>query len=183
MAVDAVLKFDVRQNSRAENNRLIKGGFLLGNINSKGNESVAVAIKKDEFKKTYKKYGRNCVLKLEDQDQQSFIVMVKAIQTNPKDYEFHHVDFQKVVFTDIVKADVSIKYTGVEFIQAKRLVLNRLVDAVTVTGLPQDIPHVIEYDLSNSKAGDNILIGDLTFPEGIKPEAEDKQLIASIIEV
>ncbi|HHV10363.1 MAG TPA: 50S ribosomal protein L25 [Clostridiales bacterium] len=183
MAVDAVLKFEARSNSKNENKRLIKEGFLLGNVNCRGLDSVAVAVRKEEFRKVYKKYGRNCILKLEGEDQQDFEVMVKAIQTNPKDYDYQHVDFQKVLFTDAVKADVAIRYTGIEFLQAKRLVLNRLFDVIPVVGLPQDIPHVIEFDLSNAKAADNILVGDLAFPEGITPEMDKKQLIASVIEV
>jgi large subunit ribosomal protein L25 len=183
MSVDAVLKFDIRSNSKAENNKLAKDGYLLGNINGKGMASVAIALKRDEFKKTIKKYGRNCVLKLENQEQQGHEVMVKAVQVNPKDYEYYHVDFQKVIFTDMVRADVAIRYKGSEFLQAKKLILNRLVDTIPVSGLPQDIPHIIEFDLSNSNAGDNITIADLTFPEGIKPEAEDQQLIGSILGV
>ncbi len=181
MSVDAVLKYDIRSNSKPENSRLTKDGYLLGNINGKGMDSIAIALKKDEFKKTVKKYGRNCVLKLEDQDQQSHEVMVKAIQVNPRDYDYYHVDFQKVLFTDAVKADVAIKYKGAEFLQAKKLILNRLVDSIPVSGLPQDIPHVIEFDLSNSNGGDNITVADLTFPEGIVPEWEAQQLVGSIL--
>lgn len=181
MAVDAVLGFKVRSNTKSENIRLMKDGFLLGNISGKGIESVPIVIKKDEFKKTYKKHGRNLVLKLESPDQNDHEVMVKAIQSNPKNYEYHHVDFQKVVFTDTIKADVAVKYTGTEFLQPQRLVLSRLVDVVQVSGLPQDIPHVIEYDLSKAIAGENIFAGDLTMPEGIKLELEEKQLIGSII--
>lgn len=183
MAVDAVLGFKVRSNTKPENIRLMNDGFLLGNISGKGIESVSIVVKKDEFKKTYKKHGRNLVLKLESPDQNNYEVMVKAIQTNPKSNDYHHVDFQKVVFTDAIKAEVAVKYTGTEFLQPQKLVLSRLVDVVPVSGLPQDIPHVIEYDLSKSQAGDNIFAGDLTLPEGINLELDEKQLIGSIIAV
>lgn len=183
MAVDAVLKFDLRKKSKAENIRLMKNGYLLGSIYGKGIEAVSIVIKKDEFKKTFKHYGRNCVLQLVNQDQLSYEVMVKDIQTNPKNYDYYHVDFQRVVFTDNIKAEVPVKYSGSEFLQAKRLVLNRLIDVIPVSGLPQDIPHVIEFDLSNLNAGDNILVSDLKFGEGIRPEIDDNQLIASIIGV
>ncbi len=182
MSVDAILNFDIRSNSKPENNRLTKGGYLLGNINGKGMESIPIAVKKDEFKKIYKKYGRNCILKLDNRNQQGYEVMVKAIQMNSWDNEYHHVDFQKVMFTDMVKAYVAVKYRGNEFLQAKKLVLNRLMDTVPVSGLPQDIPHVIEFDLSNLNAGANITVGDLVFPEGVKPEIEGQQLIGSILE-
>ena len=181
MAIDAVLQFDIRSNSKPENIRLIKDGYLLGNVNGRGMESVAISVKKDEFKKAFKKHGRNCILKLENPSQQSYEVMVKDIQMNPKDYDYHHVDFQKIVMEDIVKAEVTLKYTGAEYLQAKRLVLNRLASVITVSGLPQDIPHTIEFDLSEMNAGDNIYVGDLKYPEGVKPENDEKELIGSIL--
>ncbi len=181
MSVDAVLEFNIRSNAKSENNKLTKDGYLLGNINGKGIESIPISVKRDAFKKTIKKYGRNCILRLENQDQQGHEVMVKSIQLSPKDYEYHHVDFQKVIFTDKVKADVGIRYTGAEFLQAKKLILSRLTDVISVWGLPQDIPHTLEFDLSNSNVGDNITVADLTFPEGITPDAEGSQLIGSIL--
>jgi len=181
MAVDAVLNYEIRSNSKAERSKLLSKGYILANINGKGMDSIAVVVKKDEFKKTYKSYGRNCVIRLEGKELDSHEVMVKAIQFNPKTYDYYHIDFQKVVFTDFIKADVSIKYIGTEYLQPKRLILNRLIDAVPVSGLPQDIPHDIEFNVSELNLGDNIYAGDLKLPEGIKLEMDEKTLIGSII--
>ena len=181
MAVDAVLNYDIRSNSKSERRKLKSNGYILANINGKGMDSIAIVVKKDEFMKTYKSYRRNCVIRLEGKELDSHEVMVKAVQVDPKTYEYHHVDFQKVAFTDPIKADVSIKYIGTEYLQPKRLILNRLTDAVPVSGLPQDIPHEVEYNVSELNLGDNIYAGDLKLPEGIKLELDEKTLIGSII--
>jgi large subunit ribosomal protein L25 len=181
MVVDAVLKYDLRSVGKAENVSLIKNNYLLGSICGKGMESVSIALKKDELKKTLKKYGRNCIIKLESNSGESYEVIVKAVQS--KNYDYHHVDFQKVAFTDLIKADVTVKYIGVEFLQPKRLILNRIADTVPVSGLPLDIPHFVEYDVSNVNAGDNIYVNDLVFAEGIKPEVDENHMIGSIIAV
>lgn len=183
MAIDAVLNYDIRSNSKSERNRLVNDGYILANINGKGMDSIPIKIKKDEFRKTYKKHGRNCVLRLEaiENDQNSYDVMVKDIQVDAKNYDLHHVDFQRVVFTESFKADVSLKYKGLEYLQPKRLILNRLTDVIPVSGLPQDIPHEIEFDVSDLQAGDNIYAGDLKLTDNIKLEVDEKTLIASII--
>lgn len=182
MAELARLEFVVRENvKKSENKRWMRNGYLIANINGKGMASIPIVIKKDEFRKVLKEYGKNCVLKLKGNSQE-YDVMVKLIQTDPKNYEYHHVDFQRVLLTERIKAEVSIKYLGVEFLEAKRLVLNRLVDAIAVSGLPQDIPDMIEYDVSKLKAGDNIYIKDLTLSKELKLEMDDDQLIGSIIE-
>ncbi len=183
MADFAVLNFNVREKvSKSENKVLMKNGYVLGNINNKGTESISIVLKRDEFRKTLKQYGRNAVLKLEGADNNSYHVMVKDIQTSLKDYDVHHVDFQQVQLTERVRADVALKYIGTEFLEPKRLILNRLMDSVPVTGLPQDIPEVIEFDVSKLEGGSNILIKDLAFQTDIKSELEDDQLLGSIIE-
>lgn len=183
MADIITLAFDKRENmTRGEKKELLKKGYLIGNINSKGAASMAITLRKDEFKKTLKKYGRNCVLKLVSSDQNSLDVMVKDIQVNQKDYDYHHVDLQQVSLNEVVKADVAVKYIGTEFLEGKRLVLNRLMDIVPVLGLPKDIPDTVEVDVSNLNSGDNIYVGDLKFAEGITLEIDQKQLVGSIID-
>lgn len=181
MAVDAVLNYDIRSNLKSERNKLINNGYILANVSGKGMDSIPIAVKRDEFNKTYKKYGRNCVIKLEGADKKSYEVMVKAIHVSPKNYQYYHIDFQRVTFNDIIKADVSIKYKGTEYLQSKRLILNRLTDTISVSGLPQDIPQNIEFDVSELNLGDNIYAGDLSLPSGIKLEMDEKTLIGSII--
>lgn len=177
------LKFENREIiSKSEKKTLVNNGYLIGNINSKGADSIAIALKKDEFKKTLKKYGRNCVLKLVSPDQKSYDVMVKEIQVNQKDYSYYHVDLQQVALDEVVKADVAVKFIGTEFLEGKRLLLNRLMDLVPVLGLPHDIPDTIEVDVSTLNSGDNIYVGDLKFAENISLEIDTKLLVGSIID-
>lgn len=183
MADIVTLEFNDREKiSKGEKKALLKNGYLIGNINSKGAASVTIALKKDEFKKTLKKHGRNCVLKLVSPDKKSYDVMVKDIQVNPKDYDYHHVDLQQVSLNEVVKADVTIKYNGTEFLEGRRLVLNRLMDLVTVSGLPNDIPDTVEVDVSTLNSGDNIYVGDLKFADNINVEIDSKVLVGSIID-
>lgn len=183
MAELAKLNIEIRSNlGKAEKKRLRNNGFLVGNISRKGQESVAIAVKKSEFRKTLKEYGRNAVLTLVSDDNTSFDVMVKEILVSPPAYDFTHVDFQQVSLTEKVKADVAIRFVGVEFLEAKRFIINRLMDEIPVTGLPQDIPDDIEIDVAKLNAGDTLTIGDVKFPDGITPEIDDNQLVLSINE-
>lgn len=178
----ATLKFNLRREvNKAENKKLIRDGYLIGNLNSRNADSLPIAITKNEFRSALKANGRNCVFKLEGPDQKSYDVMVKAIQVKPGSYEYHHVDFQHVLLDERVKANVAIKYTGTEFLEAKRLILSRLMDSIPVSGLPHDIPETVEFDVSTLEGGANIFVNDLKFAEGIIPELDGQQLIGSII--
>jgi large subunit ribosomal protein L25 len=183
MAVTAVLKIEVRKEvSKKDNKKLLNDGYIIGVINHKGMDSIPVAVRKDEFRRVLKENGRNALLKLQDSDNNSYDVMVKTIELSPMKYEYHHVDFQVVSLTDSIKVDITLKFTGVEFLESKRLILNRQMDTIRVSGLPQDIPDTIEVDVSDKNSGDCIFVSDLKFDNGITCEVDPTHLVANFNE-
>ncbi|WP_313129061.1 50S ribosomal protein L25 [Anaerocolumna sp.] len=165
---------------KGKNKQLRNSGFIPGIISGKGMESIPVAVKKDEFRQCLNKFGRNAIIKLNSSDGKEYNVMVKGFQTSPLYYEIIHIDFQQVSLSEEIKAQVPIKITGQELIEAKRLILNRQLDVVLVTGLPQDIPDDIEVDVSNLASGSTIKLSDLTLPKGLTIASGTDQLLLSI---
>ncbi len=180
----AELKIQVRKDiSKAENKKLKNDGYLIGVINQKGMDSVPIAVKMDEFRRALKQNGRNAIFKLQDSDKNSYDVMVKTIDILPIKYEYSHVDFQKVALDEEIKVDVALRFVGVEFLQAKRLIINTQMDTILVLGLPQAIPDSIEIDVEGKEDGDSIFVSDLVLGEGIKTDMDPTQLVATISEV
>lgn len=180
----AELKIEVRKEvSKPQNKKFKRDGYLIGVINQKGMESVPIAVKLDEFKRALKENGRNAIFKLQDDENNSYDVMVKTLDITPIKYEFEHVDFQKVSLDEEISVDVAVRFTGTEFLQAKRLIVNIQMDTITVSGLPQDIPDSIEVDVRTKEDGDTILVSDLELVEGISTDVDPTQLVASVNEV
>ena len=183
MSKIAELKIDIRNEvSKRENKSLQSNGYIIGVINRKGEDSLPVAVKKDEFRRVLKEYGRNAIIKLQAPDKNSYDVMVKKIEFSPLKYDYHHIDFQKVSLNEEIKVEVTFKFVGREFLEAKRLILNRQLDEIPVIGLPQNIPDFIEIDVSEKENGDNIFVSDLVLGEGLSTDVDETQLIASISE-
>ncbi len=181
MQKTAVMNIETRTSTnKGANNLLRKNGYIPGNIFGKGIESISIAIKKDEFTKSLKKHGRNSVFKLVTPNNEAYTVMTKDIQVKPIINELSHLDFQLVSLLEEIKMDVSIKIIGSEFIEAKRLILNSSVDSIPVYGLPHDIPHEIEIDVSNMKPGDNVIFSDLKLPDGITSDCDPELKIITI---
>ena len=179
----AVVNYQERQNSNKGDKAVLrKEGFLLGNVSRRGLSSVSIAIKKDELRKTLKTYGRNAVIKLTSSGSEEYTVMLKEIQITPVTNEVQHVDFQQVSLTEEVKSDVALDFKGADLLEGKRLLLNRHLEVVPVSGYPQDIPDTITIDVSNLEAGDNVLISELTYPKNITPELDGEQIVISISE-
>ena len=161
MSETAALKFEVRKElTKGEKRRYRKNGYIIGVINRKGEESIPIAVKMDEFRRIIKQNGRNAILKLYDSDNNSYDVIVKTIDTANLNYEYLHVDFQKVSLNEEIKVDVALKFIGTDLLTSKRLVLNRFMDTIPVSALPQDIPDFIEVDVADKNDGDIIYIKD-----------------------
>lgn len=177
----AIINVETRSSSsKGANNLLRKNGYLPANIFGKGVESISIAVKRDEFLKSLKKYGRNAVLKLVTPNNDAYTVMTKEIQVAPIKNEVSHLDFQLVSLSEKIKMDVSVKIIGTEFLEAKRLLPNIYLDSIPVYGLPHDIPHDIEIDVSNLKSGESISFKDLKLPEGITFENDPEQKIIGV---
>lgn len=165
--------------SKGANKLLRKNGYLPANIFGKGVESIAISIKKDVFRRSLKENGRNAVFKLVAPNDDTYTVMTNEIHVAPITNEVSHVDFQLVSLSERMKSNVAIKILGGEFLESKRLILNILVDSIPVYGLPHDIPHEIEIDVSNMKSGESIVFGDLKLPDGITSDFDSEQKIVS----
>lgn len=184
MTQSANLKVELRKDvSKKDKKRLQKSGYIIGVINQKGMDSIPVAVKNDEFRRVLKDNGRNAILKLEDSDKNSYDVMVKTIELSPMKFEYHHIDFQKVSLTEEIKVDVALRFTGTDFLKPRHLMLNRQMDTILVSGLPQDIPDFIEIDVNDKDSGDSIYVSDLDLGKGITTDVDQGQLVASINEI
>lgn len=177
----------IKVEKRIDTNRrlskhLRETGLIPGNVSGKGMQSISVIVKKDELKKTIVKYGRNAVYKLNIDDSEDHSVIVKEIQYGPVNREVLHVDFQQVSFSEEIKADVAVRIIGREQIEMKKLLLLHHIDILPVKGFPQNLPEVIEADVSELQAGDNLYVKDLKLPEGITLEIDEEQLVVSIAE-
>lgn len=181
MQETAILNMVPRTNtSKGANKLLRKNGYLPGNIFGKGMESISIAVKKDEFRKSLKEYGRNAVFKLVDPNNEEYTVMAKEINVAPLINEISHLNFQLVSLSEAVKQEVSFKIIGTEFLESKRLLLNNHVDSIPVFGLPHDIPHELDIDVSTMESGDSILFKDIKLPEGITSEIDPELKILSV---
>ncbi|RBP63816.1 large subunit ribosomal protein L25 [Alkalibaculum bacchi] len=175
----------INQRSRASssaNKRLRKSGYLPGAISGKEIQAVSVSIKKDDFRNMLTTSGRNGVFKLELPDQDPYTVVIKEIQNDIISREILHVDFHKISLTEEIQTDVAIRFTGMESLEKKKLLLATSLDAVTVKCLPQNTPETIDIDVSNLEKGDTVKVGDLTLADGIIAQNNADDVIVVVTE-
>lgn len=164
------------------NKQLRRAGYIPAVINSKGEDSISIKIKKDELIKNISKHGRNYLFTLDMDGEDDYAIMIKDIQYSPVRREVLHVDFQHVSLDTEIRINLAVRILGREAIEHKRLLIMQQLDEIPVRGLPQDIPESVEVDVTELELGDKVSVEDLVLPEGITAEIEGDTLVLTIRE-
>jgi large subunit ribosomal protein L25 len=106
--------------------------------------------------------------------------MIRDIEVQSHTDIYLNVNLFEVSLKEEIKASVDFKIINDESLQLSKLRVSQYIKSLNVTGLPNDIPDYIEIDASNFKNGDNILLKDITLPDGIATDADPESLLISV---
>lgn len=87
--------------------------------------------------------------------------------------EVLHLDLQRVSETEEIHMKLPLHFLNEETSQAVKVQgahVTHVATEVEVRALAKDLPHFIEVDLANLKAGQTIHLSDLVLPAGVKAE-------------
>ncbi len=168
-------------------NRKIKvKGLIPGVVYGKGiKHPIAVEFSSGELVKalkTPKKYNTiiDVALKTVSGKTQKSRVILKELQKHPFREELRHADFyvfnedKEEVFR--VPFRITGRAAGVVAGGKVKIAMKRL----KITAKPQDVPAEIVYDVTKMERGDVVRVGDITYPEGVKPLYDSRQALVSI---
>lgn len=180
------LAASIRQGTGKQANRKAKhAGRVPGVIYGKGIPSRNLEFERRPLEKYLSKAKHGTVIvkmSVADGDaaSESFAVL-KEFQFHPVTDSVIHVDFYEVAagkkFNVEVPLRVKGKAAGVEF----GGILEVPVRTLEIRCTPDNVPEYIEVDVTALGLGDTLHLGDLAFPEGVKPVEKDlKMAIAAV---
>lgn len=146
--------------------------------------TTAITVPAVEFKKVWAEAGESASLTLKTPEG-NLDVLIHDVQRNPVTGEASHVDFLVIDANKEVEVTLSIEFVG-ESPAAKSGagVLVKALHQVEVKGLPKDIPHAFEVDLSTLvNLDDQILVKDIKIPKGLTIMSGEDEVIASITHI
>ncbi len=176
----------IRQGIGKEANRKAKHeGRVPGVIYGKGIPSRNLEFERRPLEKYISKAKHGTVIvKMSVADgadvSESFAVL-KEFQFHPVTDSVIHIDFYEVAagkkFNVEVPLRVKGKAPGMEF----GGILEVLIRSLEIRCLPDNVPECIEIDVTGLNLGDTIHLGELVFPDGVKPvEKDGKMAIAAV---
>jgi len=145
---------------------LRKDGYLIANIYGKNKENINAAFKENEFIKSVRnKETLAFDVKVGDD---TYKVVIQEYQKDPVTSKLIHVDL--LLAQDGVKTyyQVPIKVTGTPKGLKNKGVLIYHRRRIKVKTVAEKLPNFFELDVTDLDVGDNILIRDINFPEGVE---------------
>ncbi|QHS23887.1 50S ribosomal protein L25/general stress protein Ctc [Virgibacillus sp. MSP4-1] len=178
----ATIKANERKDLRRSNNReLRQNGFIPAVVYGKDKEPVTVSVNNLELIKTVREEGRNSVFSLEVQGNKPLDVMLYDYQSDSLKGEIIHVDFYLVDKSSVVDVEVSINLEGDSEGVRDGGVLQQTLHELHVRARPNEIPEVINVDISELKIGEGIVVGDLKGSKDYEILSDDETTIVTVL--
>ena len=150
-------------------------------VYSEGKEALMVTLTTKEFERVWKLAGETTVITLKGLEK-DLPVLIQDVALDPLYDTALHADFYAVSTDKTVTVDVPLSFVGVAPAE-KELGGNlmRVMHAISIEALPANLPQEIEVDIALLKTfDDEILIKDLTLPEGVTATQDIDEVVALV---
>lgn len=112
--------------------------------------------------------GEHVLVDLEIAGGTNRMALIQEVQHHPVTQAVLHVDFHGVSANEAIESSIPVEAVG-EPVGVKSYggILEQLVRSITIKCLPQDLPEIINVDVSALAIGDTIHIKDIKLPAGV----------------
>lgn len=177
--VDLILRAERRTVLGKQVKRLRREGQVPGIVYGPViDETVPVSVDRKSFERFYQTNGHATLFTLE-WDGGKETVFIRDVQQNPIKRQSIHVDFFAPNLRKVLRTMVPIAFHNPN--PDAIGILTHLRNEVEVEGLPRDIPHQLDLDLSGLlNVGDALRVSDLTLPRGITATLDEEETLVTL---
>ncbi|WP_373525045.1 50S ribosomal protein L25/general stress protein Ctc [Nostoc sp.] len=164
---------------------LRRSGLIPANLyGHKGTESISLTINAKTVERLLKRASvNNTLIDLNITDVPwRGKALLRELQIHPAKGTPYHLSFFAVAGHGDTTVEVRLRFVGNAVgVKQDGGVLDTVITELQVSCAPENIPDVIEIDVSNLQIGDSLSISDIPFPEGVTPLAELERLVVSVL--
>ena len=171
-------KYQVRKrNPEAKPHQLRKKKIVPGIIYGEGYEnSLMIEMDLNELNKLTKENSYSSMIPLAGLDKETTVI-IKEIQMNHLLSFPIHFDFQAISKGQIITLAVPVRVVGEENLKGKEIFVQTDLAEISMKGKIEDIPEVLELDVSNFELGDRITVADLELPKDMEVEDNPETVV------
>lgn len=162
-------------------NQMRREGWLPAVIYGRGSENLNLKLDAKGFSEVLSaSSSENIVFNLEVEEAGTRLAFLQAVQHDALSGKALHVDFLAIDENTPITAQVPVRLLGEPIgVKAGGLLAHNL-HTIEVTCLPNDLPDLLEFDVTHLDEGDTLHIADVAFPEGVHPVPAGEVTIAHI---
>ncbi len=147
-------------------------------------KNILVQVAANPLNKIYEQVGRTNVFNLEIEENGAksvHPVFVWDAQYHPVKNAFTHVDFYGVDLNKEVKIKVRLRFVGTSKGVKAGGKMEIYREEVTLVAKPQDMPRIVDIDVTDFDLGTNLRASELKLPEGVRVEYKSDFSILTVI--
>jgi large subunit ribosomal protein L25 len=164
---------------------LRRSGEIPANLyGHKGTESISLTINAKTVERLLKKASvNNTLIDLNVTDVPwRGKALLRELQIHPAKGTPYHLSFFAVAGHGDTTVEVRLRFVGNAVgVKQDGGLLDTVITELQVSCAPENIPDVIEIDVSNLQIGDSLHISDISLPEGVTALAEPERLVVSVL--
>jgi large subunit ribosomal protein L25 len=111
--------------------------------------------------------GEHVLVDLEIAGGTNRLAIIQEVQRHPVTQALLHVDFHGISANETIEASIPVEAVGEPIGVKAGGILEQLARSLTIKCLPQNLPEIINVDVSAMKIGDSIHIKNVVLPEGV----------------
>lgn len=162
-------------------NSLRKEGYIPGVFYIKGNEAIPIAVQEGDLNHLVFSAENYLVqLKIEGDKEEMHESIFREVQFDPVTDKVVHFDLRGITRGEVVQLEVPLALKGTPIGVKEGGILQQALHKLEIECLPKNIPSQLEYDVTELKFGDTVVVEDLKF-ENIEILNSPKTTVISIV--
>ncbi len=169
---------------KGPNRRLREEALVPAVYYAPDGKNILVQVELNPLNKIYEQVGRTNVFNLEIDDngtKTAYPVFVWDAQYHPVKNTFTHVDFYGVDLNKEIKVKVRLRFVGTSKGVKAGGKMEVYREEVMLVAKPQDMPRIVDVDITDFDLGTNLRASELKLPEGVRVEYKSDFSILTVM--
>ncbi|OIP76322.1 MAG: 50S ribosomal protein L25/general stress protein Ctc [Oscillatoriales cyanobacterium CG2_30_44_21] len=108
--------------------------------------------------------------------------LLREVQNHPYKNDIYHLSFFAIESQSKIEVDIPLHFVGVPVgVKVGGGSIDTIKNYVRVACAPNLIPESFELDITHLEIGKGIHVGEIPYPEGVKPVTETTALVVTIL--
>ena len=113
-------------------------------------------------------------------DGTEHLTVLKGYDVHPVRGNVQHIDLQAITMDQTVRTTVQLVLTGTSPGQKEGAILTQGIRELLIETTASNIPDQVEFDISETHAGDSIILRDVPMPEGVTVLDDEGSMVVAL---